>query len=305
MNGSAAITLEAYLDGVLAAPAPPAAATLAGVLADRFPGAAIFLYGSGISVSADEDPTQILFDFYVLAPDYREAIKHAAERLAARILPPNVYYLEAETEFGMLRCKYALLSVRAFEKLVSARTFHSYFWARFAQPSRLVICPQGRRAGIIAAVRTSIETFLRSAQGLATEPGDWREVWLAGLNASYRAELRAEASDRAAKLIDHYGDWPKVVAGFALAPSAARSTGAFAAWRARALFGAALSIARLLKATATFRGGIDYIAWKVKRHAGVDVGVRPWERRHPLAAAPLVALRYYRLRGASRKSRTV
>lgn len=303
MNGPAAIKADAYLDRVLTAPAPASAATLAGVLADRFPGAAIFLYGSGISVSAVEDPTHILFDFYVIAPNYRDAIKHPAERLAARLLPPNVYYLEAETEFGRLRCKYALLSVNAFEKLVSARTFHSYFWARFAQPSRLVVCPRDMHARMIAAVRTSIETFLQAAQGLAESPHDWREVWLAGLNASYRAELRAEASDRAEKLIDHYGGWPKDVAGFARSSPAGGSSAAIGVWRARAVFGGALSIARLLKATATFRGGLDYIAWKVKRHAGVDVGVKPWERRLPLLAAPIVALRYYRLRRASRKSR--
>jgi hypothetical protein len=58
-----------------------------------------------------------------------------------------------------------------------------------------------------------------------------------------------------------------------------------------------------LKATTTFDGGIDYIAWKVKRHAGVDVGVKPWERRHPFLSAPIVAMRYYRLRAEVRKSR--
>lgn len=303
MNDSAGLSPEGYIGRVLTAPAAPPAAKLARVLADRYPGAAIFLYGSGISVSAHEDPTEILFDYYVIAPDYRAAVKQAALRLAARLLPPNVYYLETETEFGRLRCKYAQLSFRAFEKLVSARTFHSYFWARFAQPSRLVVCPPDMRDRMIAAVRTSIETFLRSAQGLAENPGDWREVWLAGLNASYRAELRAEAADRAEKLIENYGGWPKDVARFALSPSASGAPRSIAAWRARSVFGAALSIARLLKATATFRGGIDYIAWKVKRHAGVDVDVRPWERRLPLIAAPFVALRYYRLRGASRKSR--
>ncbi|HBS35010.1 MAG TPA: hypothetical protein DEA50_08020, partial [Parvularcula sp.] len=80
-----------------------------------------------------------------------------------------------------------------------------------------------------------------------------------------------------------------------------KSAAAAFSWRLRAVLGALLSVVRLLKATMTFRGGIDYIAWKVKRHAGVDVGVRPWERRHPFLAAPVVALRYYRLRAAARR----
>lgn len=302
MNGSAAISPEAYIDSVLSAPAPVAGVRIAAALAKKYPGSAIFLYGSGISVSACESPTDILFDYYVIAPDYRAAIANPIERLAARLLPPNVYYFELDTPEGPLRSKYALLSVAAFERLVSAKTFHSYFWARFAQPCRLVICPDALRVRMIAAVRRAIETFLTRAQALADDHGDWREVWLTGLNASYRAELRAETADRAARLLVNYGAWPEKVAGFALDPSVKKNAAAAIAWRLRALAGAFLSVARLLKATTTFRGGIDYIAWKVKRHAGVDVGVKQWERRHPFIAAPIVALRYYRLRKRARNT---
>ena len=300
MNRNIEITPEEFLEKKLCAPAPPAAQAVADALLEKYPEAAVLLYGSGISVSAADNPTDILFDFYVIAPDYRAAIANPIERLAARLLPPNVYYFETASTDGILRSKYALLSTEAFERLVSARTFHSYFWARFAQPCRLVAASAKTKSRIIAAVRNSIETFLTEAQGLADDPKDWREVWLAGLNASYKAELRAEASDRAEKLIENYGDWPAFVAGFALDPSAQKSVGAAMAWRLRAVFGAFLSVARLLKATTTFSGGIDYIAWKVKRHAGVDVGIKPWERKHPFVAAPIVAARYYRKRAAQR-----
>jgi hypothetical protein len=273
---------------------------IASALAGRYPGAAVFLYGSGISVSANEDPTDILFDFYVVAPDYSGAIAGAAERLAARALPPNVYYLEIDAPVGRLRAKYALLSATAFERLVSRRTFHSYFWARFAQPCRLAACPADLRPRMIEAVATAAETFMARVKGLAPAGANWREIWLAGMNASYRAELRAEGRGRAAKLIDAYGEWPERLAALAM-PEGDREKGAGPAWRLRAVQGGFLSVARLLKATATFRGGLDYIAWKVKRHAGVDVGVRPWERRHPFIAAPIVAARYYRMRAAARR----
>lgn len=301
MNGNAAIAPRQYLESTLGAPVPPAARKIAAALADKYPGSAIFLYGSGISVSAAENPADILFDYYVIVPDYRSAIGNPLERLAARVLPPNVYYFELESAEGLLRSKYALLSIGAFERLAGPSAFHSYFWARFAQPSRLISAPASLRPRLIATVERSIETFLRRSQGLASRPRDWREVWLAGLNASYRAELRAETSDRAARLIENYGEWPRRTAEFALDPSIARSFRASASWRLRAVAGAFLSIARLLKATATFKGGIDYIAWKVKRHAGVDVGVKPWERRHPFVAAPIVAMRYYRMRAEARK----
>ncbi len=291
------------IESVLLAPAPEPARLIAAALARRYPGAAIFLYGSGISVSAAERAADILFDYYVIAPDYDGAIENPLERLAARALPPNVYYLEAETPLGLLRAKYALLSVRAFEQLTGPNTFHSYFWARFAQPSRLVECPETLRSRMIAAVALAAGTFLSRARGLAPAGAGWREIWLAGMNASYRAELRAEAPGRAAQLLDAYGSWPERIARFALlsGPDGGGERGARLAWRLRAAQGALLSVARLLKATATFRGGLDYIAWKVKRHAGIDVAVRPWERQYPFLAAPVVAMRYYRLRAAARR----
>jgi hypothetical protein len=49
--------------------------------------------------------------------------------------------------------------------------------------------------------------------------------------------------------------------------------------------GKLLSVARLAKASATFAGGADYIAWKINRHAGTDIQLKPWQRRWPLLAA--------------------
>ncbi len=290
-----------YIASVLFTPSPEPARLIAAALCERYPGAAIFLYGSGISVSAHEDPADILFDYYVIAPDYEDAIGGAIERFAAKALPPNVYYIEVPTALGLLRAKYALLSVGAFEKLVGVGTFHSYFWARFAQPCRLAACPDMLRERMIGAVAAAAGAFLSRARGLAPAGAGWRAVWLAGMNASYRAELRAEGKGRAEKLIDAYGEWPARLAAFAM-PEGPGEKGAELAWRLRAVQGGVLSVARLLKATATFTGGLDYIAWKVKRHAGVDVGVRPWERRHPFLAAPIVAARYYRMRAAARRS---
>ena len=42
---------------------------------------------------------------------------------------------------------------------------------------------------------------------------------------------------------------------------------------------------RLLKAGATYAGGVDYLAWKINRHAGTNIEVKPWQRRWPLLAA--------------------
>ena len=39
---------------------------------------------------------------------------------------------------------------------------------------------------------------------------------------------------------------------------------------------------RLIKASATYAGGIDYLAWKVGRHAGEQLVLKPWQRRWPV-----------------------
>jgi hypothetical protein len=40
-----------------------------------------------------------------------------------------------------------------------------------------------------------------------------------------------------------------------------------------------------LKASGTFAGGIDYLAWKINRHAAAGIAIRPWQRRWPILGA--------------------
>jgi hypothetical protein len=56
-------------------------------------------------------------------------------------------------------------------------------------------------------------------------------------------------------------------------------------WRRRRVEGKMLSVVRLAKASATYAGGADYIAWKINRHAGTSFELKPWQKRHPLLAA--------------------
>ena len=56
-------------------------------------------------------------------------------------------------------------------------------------------------------------------------------------------------------------------------------------WRGKQRHGKLYSIARLAKASLTYTGGAEYIAWKINRHAGTEIALKPWQRRHPLLAA--------------------
>ena len=292
----------------------PAQLLLEALLA-KHPGAAALFYGSGASVARADDPASIIFDFYIIGESYDALYSSGAMKLANKLVPPNVFYFETPSPFGTLRAKYAVLSLDHFEKLVSEETFHSYFWARFAQPCRIHGGSTAMTARLETALATAIATFCKRAAGLFDGPFTARELWLAGLGVSYKAELRAEDESRAAKLIESYGDWAANVTAPALTyagidldiegavirpkqtpPQTAR------AWRLRGAQGAVLSALRLLKGTQTFKGGIDYIAWKIQRHSGIDLEITDWERRHPMLGAPGAALRYYRLRAQTNRN---
>jgi len=78
--------------------------------------------------------------------------------------------------------------------------------------------------------------------------------------------------------------------------AAARSAGCrrHASWRRRRVEGKLLSVVRLAKASATFAGGAEYIAWKINRHAGTDIQLKSWQKRWPLLAALTLAPRLIR-----------
>jgi len=156
-------------------------------------------------------------------------------------------------------------------------------WARFAQPARLVWTHDQAAAGrTIAAVARAAPTLLDAAGRVAGEkPLDrWRRAFF----LTYSAELRAERTGKSGSVVDCDRERYRRFFEPALAAIEARA-GTGASWRRRRIEGKALSVVRLAKASATFAGGIDYIAWKINRHAGTRIVIKPWQRRHPLLAA--------------------
>ncbi len=285
-----------YINQMLARPCSQAVGLLAGWLQDRFSGCAILLYGSGNSVLSQANPSEILFDFYVIVPSYRKAYGSRLIAFLNYAIPPNVFYLEEQFGDKKLRAKYAVLSIAHFEKLVSKTTFHSYFWARFAQPSVIVAAPDDMRERLEQCVETAVDTFVRRAAPLAGPDASLGQIWRQGLSHSYKAELRAEQPGRVDDLLESYGDWPNQVTRLKGSSQVGRAWQGRLAWRLRALQGAFLSVIRLLKGTVTFQGGVDYIAWKISRHAGFTLPVKNWERRFPILGAPFLGARYYRLK---------
>ena len=133
----------------------------------------------------------------------------------------------------------------------------------------------------IDAVARAVPTLLGAALPTARESSDPLDLWRHAFALTYSAELRAERRARSGSVVDADPDRYRRFAAAGLAAAVPNK----ASWRRRRLEGKLLSVARLAKASATFAGGADYIAWKINRHAGTDIVLKPWQRRWPLLAA--------------------
>ena len=236
---------------------------------------AVLFYGSCLR---EERLEGLMLDFYLIVSDYRAAYDKKWLATANRLIPPNVFYFEHDSVVA----KYAVLSETDFDRLTGPETDSVSVWARFAQPSRLVWCAdETAKDRAVDAVARSAPTLLAAAGARAGEkPLDrWRRAFA----LTYSAELRAERKTRGLSVVDmdreRYERFsePAIAAIPATVPRQP-------SWARRRVEGKALSVIRLAKASLTFAGGADYIAWKINRHAGANIQLKPWQRRHPLLA---------------------
>ncbi|WP_411338787.1 hypothetical protein V6U71_12560 [Sphingopyxis sp. J-6] len=261
----------------LSVPVDPRVAAMAAAIAAEYPGSAraVLFYGSCLRESELDG---LMLDFYLIVSDYGDAYPKRWQAVANRLIPPNVYPFQHD---GLI-AKYAVLSEADFHRLNGPETRNVSVWARFAQPSRLVWAVDDTAADrAVAAVARAAPTLLAAAGGVAGEaPLDW---WRRAFALTYSVELRAERTGRAQSVVD--ADTGRYLAfsapAIAAIPAGVRSGG----WARRRAEGKALSILRLAKASLTYAGGIDYLAWKINRHAGTKIEIKPWQRRWPLVAA--------------------
>lgn len=261
----------------LSTPVDPRVAAMAAAVAAEYPGSAraVLFYGSCLRETQLDG---LMLDFYLIVSDYGDAYPKRWLRLANRLIPPNVFPFQS----GGLIAKYAVLSEADFERLNGPGTRNVSVWARFAQPSRLVwAVDDTARSRAVAAVSRAAPTLLAAAGPRdGEEPLDW---WRRAFGLTYSVELRAERTTRAQSVVDaDPGRYLRFSApAMAAIPAGAPSGG----WARRRIEGKLLSIARLAKASLTYAGGIDYLAWKINRHAGTKIEIKPWQRRWPLIAA--------------------
>jgi len=276
---------------------------------------AILVYGSWLRGKRDT-----MLDFYVLVEDYR-TLDSAWQGWLCRLLPPNVYHIHqqqdepaagnVETIDSGLRAKYALLTLERFRKSMQA-DFHSYFWARFAQPCEVLYArDEASRAILQEALKTPPATFIRRVLPAMGDHFSSADLWTRGLALTYQCELRTESTDRGESIYSYDpARYDAVTQAYAmenetlsqaggdnryqnLSSAMSRKLSPFT-WWLRRVQGKLLSILRLVKAAFTFNEPLEYLLWKIKRHSGLYIEPTPRQLKHPLIFAWPLLWKLYR-----------
>lgn len=276
-------------------------ALIAGVRA-RFGDATLGVLGYGSLLRDGLDRTQGIFDLLVVVDGYRRAYGGFGLAALNALLPPNVFYLEADSGTERVRAKYATISLAQLRRLTRPGRIQNWFWGRLAQPVLLAYARDRQAEGELRHVLwQSVRTFAGATAPLLGTPFGSDDLWRRGLEACFRTEFRPEGRERARILAvrdgDRYAAATRAVAadlGWTVVPgedgvdrfrslsTALDRGGARFVWRVRQLQGRVLQVLRLAKGALTFTGGLDYLAWKIERHSGVRVEVSERARRHPL-----------------------
>ncbi len=290
-------TLEALVSAELAEPVDPRVSAMAGAIAAAHGAAsrAVLFYGSCLR---ERQLDGLMLDFYLIVSDYRAAYDKRWLATANRLIPPNVFPFAHDG----LAAKYAVLSETDFAHLTSTEADNVSVWARFAQPTRLVWAADdgAREMAVTAISEAPITLFQLTLPILAPDAGhSVLDIWQQGFNRTYASEIRAERSGKSTSIVDADSARYFAVGEATLQAIALRmgvgpngEVGNFdhpdrieRRWARLQRRGKWLSVLRLAKASFTFAGGIDYLAWKIGRHSGMPVAIKPWQRRWPLLGA--------------------
>lgn len=306
--------LEALVAAELLKAQPDAVVKAAEHAAARHKGAVlgVLFYGSCLRTGELDDK---ILDFYLIVPSYKAAYESRGLALANQLLPPNVFYDEFEHDGRTLRTKYNVISLDDMHRRVQHDCRNVSLWARFSQPMALLIAQDETAIKtVVAAVSQAVQTMIDAALPLCAPKESAAQIWTRAFGLTYGAELRSEPPGKGAEiyqmdqarydrffgpaiealgvahLFDNEGDG---LPGLKALPCRKDRHRAQRQWRVRRLNGKVISFLRLIKASTTFDGGIDYLAWKIQRHSGVEIEISPWQRRHPVIAG---LLHFYRLR---------
>ena len=272
--------------------------TAARAIADKYRDSVVgvIFYGSCLRTGEIEDK---VLDFYVIVDSYRAAYEGRMLAIANKILPPNVFYHEMDVNGLTVRSKYAVLSLDDLKFRTSRSCLNVSVWARFCQPCMLLVSRGEAGMGMISeAIANSVKTMLANLLDLKPAAVKSRDLWVESFEQTYAAELRSERSGKGLEIYlldqERYDRLtPVALAAIDVSctpevlqhqPTRTSAWRPKLLWAARRWNGKIVSFLRLVKATTTFDGGIDYLAWKISRHSGVEIEIKDWMRKYPVIA---------------------
>ncbi len=275
--------VKSLVEAELRVPVQLRVAEMARAIAEKYGAAsrAVLFYGSCLRTSELEGQ---MLDFYLIVSDYEAAYGKSWLVRANRLIPPNVFPFEHDG----LAAKYAVLSEADFRRECGPDARTVSVWARFAQPSRLVWAADDEAVKqVVDSVSCAGPTLLGFAAAMTEGSDDGLAIWRRGFALTYGCELRAERTDRSSSIVDADPERYRSFAAAALPnlPVHLSRQSAERLWAGLRRRGKRASVLRLVKASGTFAGGIDYLAWKINRHAGTEIRITPWQRKWPLLAA--------------------
>lgn len=241
----------------------------------------IVFYGSCMRT---RDYKDAILDFYVVVDSYSKAYGNWWLSVSNSVLPPNVFYLQETVNGEIYRAKYAVVTKKSLTFGVS-KAFHSYFWARFTQPMTYIYAQNNEFESWFAKVQSmACHSFYNSVIPVFESFPQDHQFWVRGLQLTYSAELRTETNTRAALIYENdrefYNDLFLSLDKNIKVGGSSNSIFVLK-WKLRILLGKLLSVLRLMKATTTFVGGVDYIAWKIERHTGKPIHITNKMRKWP------------------------
>ena len=264
----------------------------AAITAKHAPASGVVLfYGSCLRQERLEG---LMLDFYLIVSEYRSAYRKRWLATANRLIPQRLLVRAWRTGRQICGAERSGLCARCGPEAFAVSTA-----ARFAQPTRLVWSADAQaESRVLDAISNAAPTLLDWALPVAGDESP-EAIWKCAFGLTLAAELRAERLDRSSSIVEadprrynHVGlrALREIAERRGAGPAGEVPPSMSAAqakrwWKKMQRRGKWYSVARLAKASVTFAGGVDYIAWKINRHAGTDIQIKPWQRRWPLLAA--------------------
>lgn len=265
---------------------------------------AILFYGSCLRKQTMEG----VLDFYVLVDSYHAVYSSRLLSWMNTVLPPNVFYIEAQDGQLTVRAKYAVISSEDFYQAATLHSIHAIIWGRFCQPFVLAYTRDEQAyIQVVQAATQAVLTLVSRALARLPHEGnrqlfDSESVWQKGFQETYRSELRPEHPDtirslyaaaperydRVGRAALHLLAQQKVLQlttegqqlFFDLPERTRRQL--LKSWHIRLPLAKTLYALRLLKSAFTFGDWLPYALWKLQRHTGIQVELTERQRKHPL-----------------------